>query len=159
MKKLIFVLFSSVCFGQTDQYKQILLTKKIGREIRSYSKGYGVFTEARTGNTGIVDSLGNITFAYPLKSEISRLWKDRFILKVKAGNSNGKTALIDEKGKELIPLDNFRFRTWENKDRMISQNRVRNACMISMETRLFLFPTRLNLPVKADFLLRKTESG
>ncbi len=119
MKKLIFVLFSSVCFGQTDQYKQILLTKKLGREVRSYTKGYGMISDAATGKSGIVDSLGNITFDYPFKSEISRIWKDRFILKIKAGKFNGKTALIDEKGKELIPPDNFRFRTWENKDRMI----------------------------------------
>ncbi|WP_263601919.1 WG repeat-containing protein [Chryseobacterium sp. PET-29] len=119
MKKLIFVLFSSVCLGQTDQYKQILLTKKLGKEVRSYTKGYGMISDAKTGTSGIVDSLGNITFSYPFKSEISRLWKDRFILKVKSGNSTGKTALIDEKGSELIPLENFRFRTWENKDRLI----------------------------------------
>ncbi|UPQ74606.1 WG repeat-containing protein [Chryseobacterium nepalense] len=119
MKKLIFVLFSSVCLGQTDQYKQILLTKKLGKEVRSYTKGYGMINDAKTGTSGIVDSLGNITFSYPFKSEISRLWKDRFILKVKSGNSTGKTALIDEKGSELIPLENFRFRTWENKDRLI----------------------------------------
>ncbi|WP_449388857.1 WG repeat-containing protein [Chryseobacterium lineare] len=119
MKKLIFVLFSSVCLGQTDQYKQILLTKKLGKEIRSYSKGYGMLTDVKTGKAGIVDSLGTITFNSSFKSEISRIWKDRFILKVKSGNSNGKTAVIDETGKELIPLDNFRFRTWENKDRLI----------------------------------------
>ncbi|WP_345202982.1 WG repeat-containing protein [Chryseobacterium ginsengisoli] len=119
MKKLIFVLFSSVCLGQTDQYRQILLTKKLGKEVHSYSKGYGMVTDTKTGKSGIVDSLGNITFDYPFKSEISHLWKQRFILRVKSGNSNGKTALIDEKGKELIPLENFKFRTWENKDRLI----------------------------------------
>lgn len=113
------MLFSSVCLGQTDQYKQILLTKKLGKEVRSYTKGYGMIGDAKTGTSGIVDSLGNIIFSYPFKSEISRLWKDRFILKVKSGNSTGKTALIDEKGSELIPLENFRFRTWENKDRLI----------------------------------------
>ncbi|GEN75607.1 hypothetical protein CHA01nite_13470 [Chryseobacterium hagamense] len=105
--------------GQTDQYKQILLTKKLGKEVRSYSKGYGIFTDAGTGRSGIVDSLGNITFNYPVKSEISPLWKNRFVLKVKAGKANGKTAVIDAGGKEIIPMDLFRFRTWENKDRMI----------------------------------------
>ncbi|WP_029296023.1 WG repeat-containing protein [Chryseobacterium hispalense] len=119
MKKLIFVLFSSVCLGQTDQYKQILLTKKLGKEVYSYTKGYGMIGDAKTGKSGIVDSLGTITFDYPFKSEISRLWKDRFILKVKSGNSAGKTALINATGKELIPLDNFKFRIWENKDRLI----------------------------------------
>ena len=113
------MLFSSVCLGQTDQYKQILLTKKLGREVRFYTKGYGMISDAKTGTSGIVDSLGNITFTYPFKSEISRLWKERFILKVKTGNSGGKTALIDEKGNQLIPMDTFTFRTWENKDRLI----------------------------------------
>lgn len=117
------MLFSSVCFGQTDQYKQILLTKKLGKEVRSYSKGYGIFTDVRTGRAGIVDSLGNITFDYPAKSEISPLWKDRFVLKPKAGKSNGKTAVIDAAGKEIIPMDLFKLRTWENKDRLIYTKR------------------------------------
>jgi hypothetical protein len=104
------VLFSSVCIGQTDQYKQILLSKKIGREVRSYSKGYGLIIESKSGKTGIVDSLGTVTFDYPYKSEISRLWKNRFVMK-----TNGKTALIDEKGNQLIALDSFKFRTWEKK--------------------------------------------
>ncbi|WP_294301352.1 WG repeat-containing protein [uncultured Chryseobacterium sp.] len=127
MKNLIFVLLSSVCLGQTDQYKQILLTKKIGKEVRSYSKGYGTFTDARTGKSGIVDSLGNITFDYAFKSEISPLWKDRFVLKAKAGKANGKTAVIDAKGKEVIPMDLFKFRTWENKDRLIYTNRGKDC--------------------------------
>lgn len=127
MKKLIFVLFSSVCLGQTDQYKQILLTKKLGKEVRSYSRGYGMFTDARTGNTGIVDSLGNITFDYPFKSEISHLWKNRFILRAKTGKSNGKTAIIDANGKEIIPMDVFKFRTWENKDRLIYTKQGRDC--------------------------------
>jgi len=113
------VLFSSVCLGQTDQYKQILLTRKLGKEVRSYSKGYGIFTDAKTGKAGIVDSLGNITFNYPAKSEISPLWKNRFVLKAKAGKANGKTAIIDAGGKEVIPMNLFKFRTWENKDRLI----------------------------------------
>ncbi len=113
------MLFSSVCLGQTDQYKQILLTKKLGKEVRSYSKGYGIFTDAKTGRAGIVDSLGNITFNYPAKSEISPLWKNRFVLKAKAGKANGKTAIIDAGGKEVIPMNLFKFRTWENKDRLI----------------------------------------
>ncbi|KAA0129855.1 WG repeat-containing protein [Chryseobacterium sp. SN22] len=126
MKKLIFVLFSSVCFGQTDQYKQILLTRKLGKEVRSYSKGYGIFTDAKTGKAGIVDSLGNITFDYPAKSEISPLWKNRFVLKAKAGKENGKTAVIDAEGKEIIPMDLFKFRTWENKDRLICTKQGRD---------------------------------
>jgi len=113
-------LFSSVCIAQqTDQYTKILLSKKLGQEVQSYSKGYGIIVNQETGQSGIVDSLGTVTFTYPFKNDISRLWKDRFILKVKDGESKGKTAVIDEKGSQLIPLDNFKFRTWENKDRLI----------------------------------------
>lgn len=113
-------MFSSVCIAQqTDQYTKILLSKKLGQEVQSYSKGYGIIVNQETGQSGIVDSLGTVTFTYPFKNDISRLWKDRFILKVKDGESKGKTAVIDEKGSQLIPLDNFKFRTWENKDRLI----------------------------------------
>lgn len=118
MKKLFFILLSSVGVAQqTDQYKQILLSKQLGKEVRFYSKGYGIISE--TGKASIVDSLGVVTATFPYKNEISRLTKDRFILKVKEGAFNGKTALIDNKGNQLIPLDNFRFRTWENRERLI----------------------------------------
>lgn len=105
--------------AQTDQYTQILLSKKIGKEVHFYSKGYGIISDSKTGRSGIVDSLGNITFNDSFKSEISRLSWNRFILRGKEGSFKGKTALIDEKGTELIPLDNFKYRTWENKDRLI----------------------------------------
>ncbi|WBV55226.1 WG repeat-containing protein [Chryseobacterium daecheongense] len=118
MKKLFFILLSSACIAQqTDQYKQILLSKQLGKEVRLYSKGYGIISEA--GKSGIIDSLGTVTAAFPYKNEISRLARERFILKVKEGSSNGKMALIDTKGNQLIPLDNFKFRTWENKERLI----------------------------------------
>lgn len=111
---------SSVCIAQkTDQYKQILLSKKVGKEVHSYTKGYGIITDSGTGNSSIIDSSGIISFNYPFKSEILRLSKDRFILKVKEGESNGKTALIDGNGNQLIPLDKFKYKTWENKDRLI----------------------------------------
>lgn len=155
MKKLIFVLFSSVCLGQTDQYKQILLTKKLGREVRSYTKGYGMITDAKTGTSGIVDSLGNITFNYPFKSEISRLWKDRFIIKVKSGNSAGKTALIDEKGKELIPLDSFRFRTWENKDRLIYTKQGRECVYDFNGKEIIPFSEKIEFGSENRFFVKK----
>ncbi|MBK1894749.1 WG repeat-containing protein [Chryseobacterium paridis] len=118
MKKLFFILLSSVCIAQqTDQYKQILLSKQLGKEVRFYSNGYGIISEA--GKSTIVDSLGVVTATFPYKSEISRLAKDRFILKAKEGTNNGKIALIDSKGNQLIPLDKFKFRTWENKSRLI----------------------------------------
>ncbi|SEM98146.1 WG containing repeat-containing protein [Chryseobacterium taichungense] len=155
MKKLIFVLFSSVCFGQTDQYKQILLTKKLGKEVRSYTKGYGMISDAKTGKTGIVDSLGNITYENPLKSEISQIWKNRFILKVKAGNSNGKTALINEKGEELIPLDNFRFRTWENKDRMIYTKQGKECVYDFNGKQIIPFSDKIEFASENRFFVKK----
>ncbi|MEN4759725.1 WG repeat-containing protein [Chryseobacterium sp. C39-AII1] len=121
MKKLIFVLISSVCLGQTDQYKQILLSKKLGKEVRSYSKGYGLIIDVVAEKTSIVDSLGVITFDSPEKNEISHLFKNRFILKIKDGERKDKIALIDGKGKELIPLDNQKLDvSWSINERIIA---------------------------------------
>jgi hypothetical protein len=119
LKNLVFILLSSLCVAQTDQYKQILLSKKLGKNVTSYSKGFGIINDSKTGNSAIVDSLGNITLIDSYKNEISRLSWNRFILKIKEGNLKGKIALIDEKGNQLIPLDHFKYRTWENKDRLI----------------------------------------
>lgn len=119
MKKIVFILFSGIFSAQTNQYKEILLSKKVGKEVHSYTKGYGIITDSDTGNSSIIDSLGTISFNYPYKSEIIRLSKDRFILKVKEGEANGKTALIDGNGNQLIPLDKFKYKTWENRDRLI----------------------------------------
>lgn len=119
MKKLIFILLSGFFSAQTNQYKEILLSKQLGKEVHSYSKGYGIVSDAKISSSSIIDSLGNISFNYPFKSEILRLSKDRFILKVKDGDAIGKTALIDAKGNQLIPLDKFKYKTWENKDRLI----------------------------------------
>lgn len=152
------MLFSSVCLGQTDQYKQILLTKKLGKEVRSYTKGYGMINDAKTGTSGIVDSLGNITFSYPFKSEISRLWKDRFILKVKSGNSTGKTALIDEKGSELIPLENFRFRTWENKDRLICTKQGKECVYDFNGKQIIPFSEKIEFGSENRFFVKVNES-
>ncbi len=149
------MLFSSVCLGQTDQYKQILLTKKLGKEVRSYTKGYGMIIDAKTGRSGIVDSLGNITFDSPLKSEISRIWKDRFILKIKSGNALGKTALIDEKGNELIPLDNFKFRTWENKDRMICTKQGRECVYDFNGKEIIPFSEKIEFGSENRFFVKK----
>jgi len=108
LKKLVFILLSGIFSAQTNQYKEILLSKQVGKEVRFYNNGYGIISDPNTGNSSIVDSLGTISFNYPFKSEILRLSKDRFILKVKEGESNGKTALIDGNGNQLIPLDKFK---------------------------------------------------
>lgn len=119
MKKIVFILFSGIFSAQTNQYKEILLSKQVGKEVRFYTNGYGIINDPETGSISIIDSLGTISFTYPYKSEILRLSKDRFILKVKEGESNGKMALIDGKGNQLIPLDKFKYKTWENRDRLI----------------------------------------
>lgn len=119
MKKIVFILLSGIFSAQSNQYKEILLSKQVGKEVRFYTNGYGIITDPYTGSISIIDSLGEISFNYPFKSEILRLSKERFILKVKEGEANGKTALIDGKGNQLIPLDQFKYRTWENKDRLI----------------------------------------
>ncbi|MEG1592426.1 MAG: hypothetical protein RR391_16310, partial [Chryseobacterium sp.] len=98
MKKIVFILFSGIFSAQTNQYKEILLSKQVGKEVRFYTNGYGIINDSDTGSISIIDSLGIISFTYPYKSEILRLSKDRFILKVKEGESNGKMALIDGKG-------------------------------------------------------------
>ncbi|KUJ51771.1 WG repeat-containing protein [Chryseobacterium sp. JAH] len=120
MKNLVFILFSGICIAQSNQYKEVLLSKKLGNDVSFYSKGYGIVSDSKIGSSSIVDSLGNLAFTSPFKNEIIRIAKnDRFILKIKEGKNAGKTALIDGKGNLLIPFDNFKYRTWENKDRLI----------------------------------------
>ncbi|WP_123902308.1 WG repeat-containing protein [Chryseobacterium arthrosphaerae] len=120
MKKLIFVLCSAVCAGQTNQYMKVILSKKTGKEVSSYSDGYGVTYDPDSKKQGIVDSLGTITFESPYKAGILHAFKNRFILYAETGNKR-KSAVIDEKGKELIPLDVQEFDTpWWSKERIIA---------------------------------------
>lgn len=121
MKTLVFVLLSTVCTAQqTDQYTQILLSKKLGKEVKFYSNGYGITSDAALSEYGIVDSTGVITYAAPAKNEISHLYKDRFFVKTKEGDPKGKMALIDEKGKPLIPFDTHKIGpSWSIKRRLI----------------------------------------
>lgn len=144
------MLFSSVCLGQSDQYRQILLSKKIGREVRSYSKGYGLIIESKSGKAGIVDSLGTVTFDYPYKSEISRLWKNRFILK-----ASGKTALIDEKGSQLLALDSFKFRTWEKKDRLIYSKNGKDCVYDFNGKQIIPFSDKIQFGSENRFFVKK----
>ena len=84
MKTLVFVLLSTVCTAQkTDQYTQILLSKKLGKEVKFYSNGYGIAVNAASTEYGIVDSTGVITYTAPAKNEISHLYKNRFVVKIK----------------------------------------------------------------------------
>lgn len=111
---------SVVCTAQTNQYMKVILSKKADREVSSYSEGYGTFYDAGYKKLGIVDSLGTITFESPSKGGILHVFKNRFVLYSEEG-SNRKSAVIDEKGKEIIPLDNQEFNTpWWSEECIIS---------------------------------------
>lgn len=122
MKTLVFVLLSAVCTAQqTDQYTQILLSKKLGKEIKFYSNGYGVIVNAGSAEYGIVDSTGTVTYIAPAKNEIAHLYKDRFIVKIKDGDPKGKMGLIDEKGNQLISFESQKISpSWSINKRLIS---------------------------------------
>ncbi|RNA61012.1 WG repeat-containing protein [Chryseobacterium nematophagum] len=155
MKTLIFVLFSSVCLGQSDQYKQILISKKLGKEISCYTKGYGIMVNSGGKRSAIVDSLGKITFEYPYKSEIIRLSSNRFILKDKQGRFNGKTTLIDPKGNQLIPFENFKYRTWERKNRLI-YSKAGKDCVYDYDGNLLIpFYDKIEFASENRFFVKK----
>ncbi|QWT84808.1 WG repeat-containing protein [Chryseobacterium sp. PCH239] len=127
MKKLVFVLFSVVCTAQTNQYMKVILSKKTGKEISSYSEGYGTFYDTGYKKQGIVDSLGTVTFESPYKGGILHVFKNRFILYSEEGNGR-KSAVIDEKGTELIPLNDQEFNTpWWSEDCIISSKQNAEA--------------------------------
>jgi len=106
---------------------KVILSKKTEKEVSSYSEGYGTFYDSGYKKQGIVDSLGNITFESPYKGSILHVFKNRFILYSEEGNSR-KSSIIDEKGKELIPLDNQEFNTsWWSKECIISSKQDKEA--------------------------------
>jgi hypothetical protein len=120
MKKLIFILFSTFCLAQTDQYKEILLSKKVNAKVTSYQDGYGTIYNRQTRNESIVDSFGNITYTSPINSSILHLFKNRFVLYLNEKNYKRKEGIIDEKGKVLIFPDYQNLGSWSNsKSRII----------------------------------------
>ncbi|WP_265131990.1 WG repeat-containing protein [Chryseobacterium oranimense] len=111
--------------AQTNQYTKILLSKKIGKEVSSYSGGYGTVYDSGTKTQGIVDSLGNITFES--RSGISHIFKNRFIL-TSQESGRIKSTVIDEKGNQLLPLDEQTFNTpWLSDERIISSKEGKDA--------------------------------
>lgn len=118
---------STACLGQTNQYMKVILAKKTGKEISSYSDGYGTAYDPDSKKQGIVDSLGKVTYEYPYKGSILHAFKNRFILYSDEGNRR-KSAIIDEKGNELIPLNDQEFNTpWWSKERIISSRQGKEA--------------------------------
>ncbi|WP_146897040.1 WG repeat-containing protein [Chryseobacterium lathyri] len=126
MRNLVFALCSSVCMAQTNQYTKILLSKKIGKEVNSYSGGYGTVYDSKTKTRSIVDSLGNITFES--KHSISHIFKNRFILTTEESNYKTKSAIIDEKGNQLLSLDDQSFNTpWLSEKCIISSKQEKET--------------------------------
>ena len=106
---------------------KVILSKKTGKEISSYSEGYGTFYDTGYKKQGIVDSLGTITFESSYKGGILHVFKNRFILYSDEGNSR-KSAVIDEKGNELIPLNDQEFNTpWWSEECIISSKKNAEA--------------------------------
>lgn len=113
--------------AQTNQYTKVLLSKKTGKEVSSYSDGYGVSYDPVSKKQGIVDAKGNITFESPYKGGLSHIFRNRFILYAEEG-SRRKSAIIDEKGNELIPMEDQDFNTpWWSKERIIASKQGKEA--------------------------------
>ena len=120
MIKLVFILLSIFCIAQTDQYKEILLSKQIGKKVDSYRNGYGTIYNLKTRNENIVDSLGNIVYTSPINSSILHISKNKFILYLNEKNYKRKEGIIDEKGNYLIIPEYQDIGNWWNyKERII----------------------------------------
>jgi hypothetical protein len=112
--------------AQTNQYTKILLSKKTGKEVTSYSGGYGTVYDPKTKTRSIVDSLGNITFESPYS--IYHIFKNRFILTSEESSYKTKSAVIDEKGNQLLPLNDQSFNTpWLSEKCIISSKEGKEA--------------------------------
>lgn len=106
--------------GQTNQYTKVLLSKKTGKEVSSYSDGFGIAYDLVSKKHGIVDAKGNITFESPYKGGLSHIFKNRFILYSEEGNRR-KSAIIDENGNEMVPMEDQDFNTpWWSRERIIA---------------------------------------
>lgn len=113
--------------GQTNQYTKVLLSKKTGKEVSSYSDGFGIAYDPVSKKQSIVDAKGNITFELPYRGGLSHIFKNRFIL-YSEEESKRKSAIIDEKGKELVPLEDQDFNTpWWSKERIIASKQGKEA--------------------------------
>ncbi|MCT2408721.1 WG repeat-containing protein [Chryseobacterium antibioticum] len=153
MKNLVFALCSSVCMAQTNQYTKILLSKKTGKEVNSYSGGYGTVYDAKTKTRSIVDSLGNITFESPYS--ISHIFKNRFIL-TEESSYKTRSAVIDEKGNQLFPLDNQSFNTpWFSDKRIISSKEGKDAVYDYNGKQIIPYSDRIQFAGEDRFFIMK----
>lgn len=118
---------SAICAAQTNQYTKVLLSKKIGKEVGSYAGGYGTVYDPVTKKQGIVDSLGTVTFESPYRGSIYHIFKNKFVIRSEEG-SRAKSAVIDEKGNEVISFDDQEFNTpWLSRERIIASKQDKEA--------------------------------
>ncbi|MDP9958774.1 WG repeat-containing protein [Chryseobacterium lathyri] len=157
MRKLVFALCSSVCMAQTNQYTKILLSKKIGKEVYSYSGGYGTVYDPKTKTRSIVDSLGNITFES--KYSISHIFKNRFILTSEEPNYKTKSAVIDEKGNQLLSLNDQSFNTpWLSEKYIISSKQEKEAVYDYNGRQIIPYFDRIRFVAEDCFFVLKDKS-
>lgn len=145
---------STVCIAQTNQYMKVLLSKKTGKEVSSYSDGFGTVYDPVSKKQGIVDASGTITFESPYKGGVSHIFKKRFILYSEETNNKRKSAIIDEKGNEIIPLDNHEFNTpWWNKERIISSQQGKDAVYDYNGIQIIPYSDRIGFAGKDKFFV------
>lgn len=114
--------------AQTTQYTKILLSKKTGKEVTSYSKGYGTAYDAKARTYSIVDSLGNVTFEASSKERISHIVRNRFILTAEESGRSVQSAVIDEKGNQVILAEDQSFNTpWLSNEWIIASKLGKDA--------------------------------
>lgn len=146
---------STACVAQTNQYMKVILSKKTGKEVSSYSEGYGTVYDPDSKKQGIVDSLGTITFESPYKGSILHAFKNRFILYSEVG-SKRKSAIIDEKGNELIPLDDQEFDTpWWSKERIIASKQGNEAVFDYNGKEIISYSDKIRFSGKNRFFVLK----
>ncbi len=134
---------------------KVILSKKTGKEVSSYSEGYGTAYDPRSKKQGIIDSLGNITFESPFRGNVFHIFKNRFILNSEEGNSR-KSAVIDEKGNEIIPLDNQEFNTpWWSRERIISSKQNAEAVFDFNGKQIIPYSEKIRFSGKNRFFVLK----
>ncbi|PKF75120.1 hypothetical protein CW752_05670 [Chryseobacterium sp. PMSZPI] len=140
--------------GQTNQYMKVILSKKTGKEVNSYAEGYGTTYDSDSKKQGIVDSLGRITFESPYRGSISHIFKNKFVLRSEEGISRVKSAIIDQKGYELIPLDEQDFNTyWLSKERIISSKGGKEAIYDYKGKQIIPYSDRIRFSGKNRFFV------
>lgn len=142
--------------AQTTQYTKILLSKKTGKEVTSYSGGYGTAYDSKTRSQSIVDSLGNITFETSPKERVSHIVKNRFILTSEESGRVVESAVIDERGNRLIPSDNQSFNMpWLSNEWIISSKQGKDAVYDYNGNQIIPYSDRIRLAGKKRFFVLK----